>query len=271
MPELPEVETVARNLNEILKPPFQILEWQFFRKDLRFPIPIQKLKKRVGQPVLKISRRAKYLLFELPDEVLISHLGMTGSWRVENQGWLKRKHDHLAFRFNKSQFLVYEDARRFGFVELCSNANFTKRFQSVGVEPLDEAFDEEMIYLQLKKLSAPVKNALMNQKFVVGIGNIYASEILFKAKISPLKKCSSVSKTDYEKIWFFTREVLRQAIEGGGSTIDNYKNSFGQAGGFQNQHQVYGRESEKCSVCAKPIRSKMLAGRNTFWCSTCQR
>lgn len=271
MPELPEVETVARNLAEILKPPFQIFEWRFFRKDLRFPIPQKKLKQFENLRVQKISRRAKYLLLETDHEVVISHLGMTGSWRVEKLGWERRKHDHLAFRFNQDQFLVYEDARRFGFIEVCKKSDMQVRFRGVGVEPLDPNFDETQVSSQFKKLSAPIKNALMNQKLVVGIGNIYASEILFKARVSPLKKCSKVSLEEYKKIWFCSRQVLNEAIAHGGSTIENYKNSFGKAGGFQNQHQVYGREGEKCPICASLIKSKIIGGRNTFWCGTCQR
>lgn len=267
MPELPEVETVSRNLNEILKPPFQILEWMFFRKDLRFSIPKKKLK---PVRIERISRRAKYLLFETQDEVVISHLGMTGAWRVEAKNWTRRKHDHLAFRFNEGQYLVYEDPRRFGFIEVCKKSDISKRFRGVGVEPLEPGFNENQVNEQFLKRSSSIKVALMNQKLVVGIGNIYASEILFKAKVSPLKKCSKVSQAGYQNIWFYTRQILEQAIAHGGSTIENYKNSFGKAGDFQSSHQVYGRGGEKCLVCASLIKSKIVGGRNTFWCGTCQ-
>jgi formamidopyrimidine-DNA glycosylase len=270
MPELPEVEIVARNLTQILKPPFQIQEWNFFRKNLRFPIPQKKLKQLIGQSITGVRRRAKYLLFEFENDFLIAHLGMTGAWRVESRNWSKHKHDHLAFRFNENQFLVYEDPRRFGFVEVCAKKDFSKRFQDVGAEPLDPDFNEEAVTGTFRKLAAPIKNALMNQKLVVGIGNIYASEILFKAKVSPLKKSSKVSKESYQKIWKYTRETLQEAIDKGGSTIENYRNSFGESGEFQNSHQVYGREGEKCLVCGGKIKAKNLAGRNTFWCGTCQ-
>ena len=224
----------------------------------------------LNQPVQKITRRAKYLLFETSDDIIISHLGMTGSWRVEKKDWQRCKHDHLAFQFKQDQFLVYEDARRFGFIEVCKKSDYLKRFQHVGIEPLDAAFDEKLITASFKKLAAPIKNALMNQKLVVGIGNIYASEILFKAGVSPLKKCSKITQNDYQKIWKYSREILEEAIQHGGSTIENYKNSFGEAGGFQNRHLVYGHAGEKCSVCASLIKSKVVAGRNTFWCTTCQ-
>ncbi len=270
MPELPEVEIVARNLNSILRPPFQILQWKFFRQDLRFVIPQKKMNSLVGKEIKKIYRRAKYVLLETENEVLMTHLGMTGSWRVENFNWSPRKHDHLAFRFNETQFLVYEDARRFGYVEVFAKKDFAKRFNHVGVEPLDPGFDGAFLTAQLKKLNAPIKNAIMNQKFIVGVGNIYASEILFQAGVSPLKKCSRVSLAQFELIWKDTQAILKSAIEGGGSTIENYKNSFGESGQFQNQHQVYGRKDEKCVVCQTLIKAKFLAGRNTFWCSTCQ-
>ena len=271
MPELPEVEIVVRNLQQILQPPFVILDWLFFRKDLRFVIPHKKLKNLIGESVSKISRRAKYILFETEKFVIIAHLGMTGSWRLERLGWSKRKHDHLAFEFSKDQFLVYEDTRRFGFIEVCLKKEIQKRFQLVGIEPLETTFDHEQLTKLFKKLNAPIKNALMNQKFVVGVGNIYASEILFQSGVSPLKKCSTVTLAEYEKIWKNTRLILQKAIDQGGSTIENYKNSYGEMGQFQNQHRVYGRDQQPCFNCGAKIKSKFLAGRNTFWCSACQK
>ncbi len=271
MPELPEVEIVTRNLNAILRPPFQILDWQFFREDLRFPIPKKQLKKLIGKEIKNIFRRAKYVIFETESEMLITHLGMTGSWRVVEKNWQRRKHDHLAFQFNQNQYLVYEDARRFGFVEVCAAKDFRNRFAAVGVEPLATDFSVEQLTSVFKKLNAPIKNALMNQKFLVGVGNIYASEILFSSGVSPLKKCSIISKERYALIWKNTHDIVKRAIEGGGSTIENYKNGYGESGQFQNQHQVYGRADELCVICQTKIKSKVLAGRNTFWCTTCQR
>lgn len=271
MPELPEVEIVTRNLREILKPPFQISAWEFRRADLRFKIPKKDLLQIMNQPILAIHRRAKYILFELQDHYMISHLGMTGSWRAQAINLSFRKHDHLAFQFNSEEFLVYEDVRRFGFIEVCKKKNLHVRFKDVGVEPLAPETDFKKLTGRIRLLNAPIKNALMNQKLIVGVGNIYASEILFKAGVSPLKKCSAVSIEKYNRIWSWTKIILTQAIEKGGSTIENYKNSFGQKGEFQNQFAVYGKESEYCDQCSSLIKSCLQAGRRTFWCSHCQK
>lgn len=271
MPELPEVEIVVQNLNEILNPPMVLFEWKFFRKDLRFTIPKKSLISLCGERLLRIHRRAKYILFEFKEKTMISHLGMTGSWRVERQEWDRRRHDHVAFRFSKDRYLVYEDARRFGFLEVVDNSEIFKRFKSLGSEPLDVHFDVKQLITQLKKLNSPIKTALMNQKYIVGIGNIYASEILFRCGLSPLKKCQQVTHEQYAQIVRWTQKILKQAIMNGGSSIENYRNGFGEAGSFQNHFQVYGRNQEECFVCSSPIQSQFISGRSTFWCPKCQK
>lgn len=271
MPELPEVEIVVQNLNEILQPPMVLLDWKFFRKDLRFSIPKKSLTSLSGQKILRVHRRAKYILFELKEKTIISHLGMTGSWRVESQEWNRRRHDHVAFRFSKNHYLVYEDARRFGFLEVVKNSEIFERFKSLGVEPLSEDLDIKQLVNQLKKLNSPIKTALMNQKYIVGIGNIYASEILFRCGLSPLKKCQQVTKEQYVQIFQWAQKILRRAIKNGGSSIENYRNGFGESGSFQNHFQVYGRDKEECFVCATLIKSQFLSGRSTFWCPNCQK
>ncbi|MBC7419344.1 MAG: bifunctional DNA-formamidopyrimidine glycosylase/DNA-(apurinic or apyrimidinic site) lyase [Bdellovibrio sp.] len=271
MPELPEVEIVCRNLNEILKPPFQIASWQFFRKDLRFKIPQKELLQLLNKDILAIQRRAKYILFETADAVIVSHLGMTGSWRVESKDWNKRKHDHVAFEFKTDLFLIYEDARRFGFIEFFKKSEVHQRFADLGPEPLAKETDFDQLTKNFKKLSSPIKIALMNQKFLVGVGNIYASEVLFRSGVSPLKKCSNVTAEQYKLIWKWTKKILESAIEKGGSTIENYRNSFGESGGYQASFFVYGRKGQLCIKCNTPVRSLVQGGRTTFWCKTCQK
>ncbi len=271
MPELPEVEIVCRNLNEILQPPFQIRSWQFFRKDLRFKIPQKELNQLINKDILAIERRAKYIVFKTSDAFMISHLGMTGSWRVEAKDWDRRKHDHVAFEFQPGKFLIYEDARRFGFIEYFKENEIQKRFVGLGPEPLSDQTDFKQLTEAFKKLEAPIKVALMNQKYLVGVGNIYASEILFRAGVSPLKKCSKVTTAQYNLIWKWTRKILENAIEKGGSTIDNYRNSFGQSGGYQAQFYVYDRAGELCRKCHTEVRSLTQTGRTTFWCRSCQK
>ncbi len=271
MPELPEVEIVCRNLNEILTPPFKISDWLFFRKDLRFIIPQKQLKQLIDQDILSIRRRAKYIIFELRESIIVSHLGMTGAWRVETKDWVVRKHDHVAFEFRPDTFLIYEDARRFGFIECFKKSEVDKRFVGLGVEPLATETDFDELTRTFKKLNSPIKIALMNQKFLVGVGNIYASEVLFRAGVSPLKLCSKVTIEQYSSIWKWTKKILENAIERGGSTIENYRNSYGESGAYQTQFYVYGREEELCRKCSKPIRSLVQSGRSTFWCKACQK
>jgi formamidopyrimidine-DNA glycosylase len=271
MPELPEVEIVCRNLAEIIKPPQRLESWLFFRSNLRFAIPKKSLLNLVGRQLLKIERRAKYILLNFDDYTVISHLGMTGSWRQESESWTRRKHDHLAFEINQKRFLVYEDPRRFGFIEVVKSTELKSRFVDLGVEPLASDTNFEELTSKYKVLASPIKTALMNQKLLVGVGNIYASEVLFRTQINPLKKCSNVSISDYQTLWNEIKVILSEAINEGGATIENYRNSYGEKGRFQNSFFVYGRSSEACIKCHTSIKSLVQAGRTTFWCPSCQK
>jgi formamidopyrimidine-DNA glycosylase len=270
VPELPEVEVVCRELAEMIPSTSSITGWKFFRKDIRFKIPQKKLQLLVGQKIKSIRRRAKYILFELQDHFIISHLGMTGSWRRAPLGEAPLKHDHLSFGLENGDFFIFNDPRRFGFIEVVEMKQFSKRFSGLGVEPLSPETDFIALTKHFKKLKAPIKTALMNQKLIVGVGNIYASEILYASKVSPLKKSAKVTESQYQSIWQNTRAILKKAIEKGGSTIENYKSAKGAEGGFQDEFSVYGREKELCRNCHTPIRQKTMAGRSTFWCPDCQ-
>ncbi len=271
MPELPEVEIVCRNLAKMLAPGSKIIEWKFFRGDLRFKIPKTRLLKLLGHPLIKISRRAKYILFDFGDELLISHLGMTGSWRLEKTGWERRKHDHLAFAVDKENFFVFEDPRRFSFIEVIRREKRVERFSLLGVEPLDISTDFDLLGESFKRLSSPIKTALMNQKLLVGVGNIYASEVLFRAGIHPQKKCSKLSQKNFSAVFKEIEVVLTAAISAGGSSISSYRNSYGEKGNYQTSLFVYGRKNEPCLKCETPIKSAVQAGRSTFWCPKCQK
>jgi formamidopyrimidine-DNA glycosylase len=270
MPELPEVEIVVRNLTDMMGPKAVVQEWIFYRPDLRMKLPQAKLNKLVGQKILKIRRRAKFILFEFAEQVVVSHLGMTGAWREEKIGWTKQKHDHVVLVLNKDRFFVYSDPRRFGFIEIWPLEKLAGRFIDYGVEPLASETDFKVLTEQFRMIQAPIKTALMNQKMVVGIGNIYASEILFAACVSPLKKCSKVNHEKYNLIWKMSHKILSRSIEKGGSTIENYRNGKGVEGTFQNEFSVYGRDKEECLICHTPIKQKVMAGRSTFWCPKCQ-
>ena len=273
MPELPEVEIVCRNLTTIIGDNKKVESWNFYRSDLRGKIPKKELNQIVGQKIIGIRRRAKYILIELEKHFVLSHLGMTGAWRqVESaKTWVPQKHDHIKLNLSANISLVYQDIRRFGFVECFSKQNYEKRFLKLGVEPIDNLKKLTDLEAKFKSLNVSIKVALMNQELVVGIGNIYASEILFLSKVSPLKKCSKVSHSEFQLIWKNSSKVLKKAIKKGGSTIENYKNSYGESGNFQKDFFVYGKAEEGCRICATPIRQQTLGGRSTFWCSSCQK
>ena len=270
MPELPEVENVVRSIAEDFKFPLILKKFTFFRKDLRWPFEKSKLKKIENQTVLSLARRAKYILFQFEDYALVSHLGMTGQWRALDrfENTLRKKHDHVLIEFDQGM-LVYNDPRRFGFLQLVKASELKNYFSQVGDEPFQPL--TETAIKKIKRAERSIKSVLLDQKIVVGIGNIYACEALFRAKIKPQTKAKSLS---IEKIRFLYRiadEILSEAIQAGGSSISDYTNSREQKGEFQNQHLVYGREGEPCSVCGKKIQRLVQSGRSTFWCKTCQK
>lgn len=273
MPELPEVEIVCRNLTEILNPPVKLSGSHFWRKDLRYKIPVAKIQRLQGKTLRTVRRRAKYTLFDFKDEVLISHLGMTGSWR-EYRGdiddLLNQKHDHLALRFGGDQWLIYNDPRRFGFIEVISSSNLLKYFGKYGSEPL-EIIDINLIVSVFMQKSAPIKSVIMNQEYIVGVGNIYASEALFKARIHPLRRACDISLKEYKLLIKHIQKILSEAIEYGGSTIQNYRNAKSQSGKFQLHFSVYDRGGLECPQCRAKIMVEKIAGRSTFFCSSCQK
>jgi formamidopyrimidine-DNA glycosylase len=276
MPELPEVEIVCRNLNKILGRNSRVKSWLFFRQDLRFKIPQKQLLQLRGQKIQSLSRRAKYLIFYFEEMALISHLGMTGEWRTENSGFDRksanyRKHDHVCLQLEGGVCLVYHDPRRFGFLQIVSKKQLPAYFAEFGVEPLDSGVDFGALTEKFKGLKGPIKSALMNQKLLVGVGNIYASEALYRAGIYPFKSSAQLSRESYGRLWGEVRGLLTEAIKKGGSTIENYRNAFGEAGEFQKGFYVYGRQGEECRKCHTPIKSRVLSGRSTFWCPSCQK
>ena len=271
MPELPEVEIVTRNLNQIVAPNEKMLEIKFYRKDLRHKIPIKAIQELCGSEIKKIYRRAKFIIFEFAEASIVSHLGMTGYWRLENLNWIKRKHDHISIRLAGNRFLIYNDARRFGEFNYFLSAQVNNRFKNFGPEPLSTETDFNKLTADFKKLKNLIKVALMNQKNLVGVGNIYASEALFKAKIKPNRLASRISLLEYSRLWLEIQNVLQKAILAGGSSIQNYQNGYGEKGSFQSQFAVYGRAKQMCLVCRCKIKTKIFGGRSTFWCSECQK
>ena len=273
MPELPEVETVRRGLEEMLEGQPTIEQVHLTRGDIRFPIPKNFATALEGAKIIGVRRRAKYLLIDTPQVTLLSHLGMTGSWRIEKEESPHDKHDHCFIELSDKRTLVFRDPRRFGVLDLVLPGEESKHklLKELGPEPLDvELFTVEKLYKRSRKRKVAVKVFIMDQKTVVGVGNIYASEALFRAGIRPGKYAGKLSKLEADKLVRAIQEVLLEAIIAGGSSIRDYKNADGESGAFQDSHQVYERGGEPCRKCGKVIRMKTMGGRSTYWCAGCQ-
>jgi formamidopyrimidine-DNA glycosylase len=271
MPELPEVEVVKEGLKKIIKPSDTIEKIEFLRKDLRWVLPHASAKKIKGQKILNLFRRAKYILLETEDFYLISHLGMTGSWRKDVA---RKLHDHIVLRLTSGTQLIYNDPRRFGVFDIIEKQKLQndKKFKHLGPEPLlRDEFTAAYLFKKSRARKVPIKSFIMDQKVVVGVGNIYASEALYLAGVRPLASAAKLSKLQSEALVLAIQQILTKAIELGGSSIRDYKQASGEAGGFQDHHFVYGRDKQPCRKCRGLIRSKVLSGRNTFWCVKCQK
>jgi formamidopyrimidine-DNA glycosylase len=275
MPELPEVDLVCQQLAKLTEDQPVLNEIQFSRKDLRSPMPIAKLKAMEGQQLKKISRRAKYIIFEFAKDGILSHLGMTGVWekRTENPKLDKSKHEHILLQFSSGLNLVYRDPRRFGVFDFIEKNKFEnhKSLKLLGVEPLSAEFTAEWLFENLKNKNKPIKNAIMDQGLVVGIGNIYAAEILFLSGIRPKRNCSKIKLTECEKICSYAKSILSDSIAKGGSSISDFVSTEGVYGNYQDHHRVYGRAEKECLVCQTKLRNLTLAGRATVYCSHCQK
>ena len=278
MPELPEVELVKRQLVESLELPQKILKIEFSKFDLRNPMPRKQAGIIQNQVIVSLERRAKYILFKFESgAMLVTHLGMTGSWRFASESDPTQKHDHVMIRLCPSKGaktelrLIYNDPRRFGFFEFCEKKQQSLLLKNLGPEPLDSEFSGPLLHARIRPLKSPIKSVIMNSRVVVGVGNIYASEALFRGKISPFRKASRISLKQSVDLVRAIKDVLSLSLESGGSSIDDYKHVSGKSGEFQNLHQVYNREGLACKVCAGIIKKKVLAGRSTFWCPRCQK
>jgi formamidopyrimidine-DNA glycosylase len=277
MPELPEVETVRRGLENLWRSHPKIIDVKLKRKDLRFPFP-KKLKENLcGRKILGVRRRAKYLLIDTEDGVLLSHLGMTGSWREVKLGEIDPydddPHSHVELVLHDGRKFIYRDPRRFGMLDYFSRARESThpRLKQLGPEPLSEDFDGEYLFQKSRKRATPLKVFIMNQEVVVGVGNIYASEALFRAGIKPTKLAGKISQVESQKLVSAIKEVLKDAIEAGGSTISDFYQADGDEGKFQDLFRVYDRNGDPCATCKTKIKTKVIGGRSTYWCPSCQR
>ncbi len=273
MPELPEVEVIKRGLLRHL-PGRKVIAITTGRKKLRKPMPRNNLERFIqGARVTSVDRRAKFLLITMDSgATLIVHLGMTGRLGIFAKDSPETKHDHLVLELDNGMQLRFNDIRRFGFIEVIppdKNPDGTM-LANLGPEPLGSDFTAKYLKKNADGKSRPLKTFLMDNRIVVGIGNIYACEILFHARLKPTKKVNSLTIRQWTKIVESSRYVLQKAIESGGTTISDFVNESGKTGYFQLELQAYGRQGQACNTCSTPITRKTMAGRSTFFCQKCQ-
>jgi formamidopyrimidine-DNA glycosylase len=271
MPELPEVETAMRGLRARLEGR-RITEVVQRRGDLRFPLPPDLRARLAGRRIRRFARRAKYILAALDDgQTMLLHLGMSG--RLLFDGPAAGIHEHLTFGFDDGTQLRFVDPRRFGMLDLIATDRLEThpRLAGLGLEPLDRGFDGGALGRVMTGRGSQIKVALMNQRLVVGVGNIYASESLFRAGISPRRTAGLLRPGQYRRLALAVRDVLGAAIDAGGSSLRDYVQTNGELGFYQNNFAVYGRIDLPCVTCSRPIRQIVQANRATFFCAACQK
>lgn len=272
MPELPEVETLRCYLNLRLVN-LAINELVKTRDRLRYTLSNQLEANVKGGKIIGCRRRAKYLLIDLDNGYsIIIHLGMSGRLTLQDNNYIIKKHDHLIFYLNNSQILVFNDPRRFGMLYTMPTSSIEKQFFSrLGVEPLSANISLEYLKNKLLNRNRPIKNLLMDNHIIVGIGNIYASESLFQAQIHPVVPGHSLASAEINRLILAIQNVLAQAIKAGGTTLKDFVSGDNKPGYFQQQLQVYGRQNQPCRSCNTIIEKIQQAGRATFYCPTCQK
>ena len=254
------------------------------RPDLRWPLPERFGERLSGRLVERMDRRSKYILAHLDGgETLIVHLGMSGRMLIEDAiigdyahgGGAHGKHDHIEFRMQGGVRVIFNDARRFGAMDLCQTDALAahKLIASLGPEPLGNEFNASLLAERLRGKKSPIKSALLDQKIVAGLGNIYVCEALFRAGVSPKRLAGSISRGRIETLTREIRETLRDAIEAGGSSLRDYRQADGELGYFQHSFRVYGREGDPCvsDNCSDLIRRIVQSGRSSFYCARCQK
>ncbi|MFC3675166.1 bifunctional DNA-formamidopyrimidine glycosylase/DNA-(apurinic or apyrimidinic site) lyase [Ferrovibrio xuzhouensis] len=274
MPELPEVETTRRGLALRLEGR-RIDRIEARRPDLRFPLPKDFAARIRGRRVEALERRAKYILIRLDGGLVwLIHLGMSGRM-VLRQGWPNEigPHDHVLFSTDEDWTVVFNDARRFGMMDLIEPDAIAghKLLAGLGPEPLDDAFTAAVLAAALSAKKTPMKAALLDQTVVAGLGNIYVCEALFRAGIDPRKLAGSVKPERLAKLVPAIKAVLREAVKAGGSSLRDYVQSDGELGYFQTRFRVYDREGQDCVTCRRPVRRIVQSGRSTFYCGSCQK
>jgi len=274
MPELPEVETITNALRQPLVKR-KITGINVFTKMLRYPVNLSGKSEILRRIIVRVSRRAKYIIIELDDlHVITVHLGMTGTLRVETVPIQRRKHDHVAVEFDNGTALIFNDTRKFGFICLSTinrPNSLPETLENLPPEPLTEAFCTDYLYEKFRRHKKPVKGAIMDNNIVAGVGNIYASEALYLSRINPKHRCSSLSWKRCHDLVLAIKTVLAASIKAGGTTISDFRAVDGSEGKYAIQLNAYGKEGEICSRCEKRrIKKIILSGRSTYYCTLCQ-
>lgn len=295
MPELPEVETVRLGLEPVLAGAV-IARVEVNRPNLRIPFPDQFASRLTGQTVTSLARRAKYLLADLSSgETLAMHLGMTGRFTIHAPDGLQADapgafyynvvapkdaaapspHDHVLLHLQSGVTIIYNDARRFGFMDLIDRAALEAHplFRNIGIEPLGNALSGSLLRELFAGKAAPLKAALLDQRLIAGLGNIYVSEALHRAGLSPFRKAGTLDASEADRLAIVIREVLTEAVAAGGSTLRDFQHADGALGYFQHAFRVYDRAGSPCPTpgCHGVITRSVQSGRSTFWCESCQR
>ena len=273
MPELPEVETTCRGIAPYSEQ--KIIQDVIIRDHrLRWPVDAELPKILRLQTIVKISRRAKYLVLDFDHGSLLVHLGMSGSFRVLKKGKITEpeKHDHIDVVLETGDILRYNDPRRFGsFIWTQAPVGEHALISHLGPEPLSDEFTADYLFTKSRKKTVPAKSWIMDSKVVVGVGNIYANESLFNARIHPLKKAGKLTRKDCERWVLEIKEILSYAIQRGGTTLRDFVGGDGKPGYFAQELAVYGHGGEPCKSCGKPLSERRIAQRATVYCTRCQK
>ena len=286
MPELPEIEIVKRSLFKMINKA-KIIDIKINNKNLRYKVPHTFSKYLIGEKILRISRRSKYLIFHFKKKILLAHLGMSGKlllMRNYDNTLFKtsfyhdlnilQKHNHIYFKLNNGLVLIYNDVRRFGFFKLYNTTQMNKitLLKKLGLEPFSKTFNTKYFKKFIQNRKKNIKNLLMDQTFVSGLGNIYVNEALFMSKIKPSRRCNSLNKKEIENLILNVKKILKFSISKGGASIRDFKNTLGESGSFQQFFYVYGQNNKKCPriSCTGKIKKITITNRSSFYCNKCQ-
>ena len=286
MPELPEVEIVKRSLFKMINGA-KIINIKIINEKLRYRVSHTFGQELIGKKILKVSRRSKYLLFYFKDKILLVHLGMTGKFfirRFEDNKIFKTsfyydlkiltKHNHIYFFLNNNRILIYNDVRKFGFFKVYNNKKINQIpfLKKLGPEPFSKKLNLNYYKNFTRNKKRNIKNLLMDQTFISGLGNIYVNECLFISRIHPLRECNRLKNKEISNLIYNLKKILKSSISKGGSSIRDFKNMFGKKGTFQQFFHVYGKENQNCSriSCNDKIKKILISNRSTFYCQNCQ-